>query len=96
MAKRRGRKVGSESGYTGQQEEKRSFEWMPLWGWVLIFLLPLIASELMFWNVGKIPSMVLFPIAWVGFWYVTMERAGWPILKHRKEKSASGEDVERD
>jgi hypothetical protein len=92
MAKRKGRRAGSKSDFSGPQEEKRAFEWVPLWGWVLIFLLPLIASELMFWNVGKIPSMVMFPIAWVGFWYITMERAGWPILKNRKEKSAANEE----
>ena len=92
MAKRRGRRAETKSDFSGHQEEKRPLEWMPLWGWVLLFLLPLIASELMFWNVGKIPSMILFPVAWIGFWYVTMERAGWPMLKNRREKSASNEE----
>jgi hypothetical protein len=48
----------------------------------------------MFWNVGKIASMIIFPIAWIGFWYAMMERSGWPILKHgqNEEESASGED----
>lgn len=94
MAKRKGRRAETKSDFSGQQEEKRAFEWVPLWGWVLIFLLPLIASELMFWNVGKIASMILFPVAWVGFWYVTMERAGWPMLKNRKDRASSGEDGE--
>jgi hypothetical protein len=62
------------------------FQWIPLWGWVLIFLLPLLMSEFMFWKVGKTFSMILFPIAWVGFWYAMMQRSGWPILKRRKSK----------
>ena len=95
MAKRKGRRAGSKADFSGQkQEEKRALEWMPLWGWVLLFLLPLLVSEFMFWNVGKIPSMIMFPIAWVGFWYVTMERAGWPILRNRKEKAVTSEDGE--
>jgi hypothetical protein len=73
-------------------ETSTAFEWVPLWGWVLIFLVPLIVSEIMFWNVGRIPSMIMFPIAWIGFWYVTMERSGWPIWKHRKDESSSDED----
>jgi hypothetical protein len=48
----------------------------------------------MFWNVGRTLSMILFPIAWTGFWYVMMQRSGWPILKNRKSKEepASEED----
>jgi hypothetical protein len=68
-----------------QEEQPRRFGWIPLWGWILIFLLPLIVSEFMFYRAGRRVSMILFPIAWFGFWASLMQRAGWPILKKRDE-----------
>jgi len=69
-----------------QEEQPRKFDWIPLWGWVLIFLLPLITSEYMFYVAGRWASMILFPIVWIGFWVSIMHRAGWPILKKRRDK----------
>jgi hypothetical protein len=91
MTKRRGRSQEPEK---EEQQTSPMFQWIPLWGWILIFLLPLLISEFMFWNVGRTFSMILFPIAWVGFWYAMMARSGWPILKKRKKEteSASEED----
>jgi len=67
-----------------QEEQPRKFTWIPPWGWILIFLLPLLVSEYMFYVAGRTMSMVLFPVAWIGFWFVIMQRAGWPIFKKRK------------
>jgi hypothetical protein len=67
-------------------EGKRKFDWIPLWGWILIFIVPLVISEVMFYQVGRTFNMILFPLAWVGFWFIIMQRSGWPILKKRKEK----------
>jgi len=69
-----------------QEGQSRKFERIPLWGWVLIFLLPLIASEFMFYRVGRWPSMIIFPLAWIGFWAAMMQRSGWPILKKRQDE----------
>lgn len=93
MTKRRGRSQKTER-EEAPETASPAFQWIPLWGWALIFLVPLLVSELMFWNVGKTTSMVLFPIAWAGFFYVMMQRSGWPILKNRKskEESATEED----
>jgi hypothetical protein len=66
-------------------EQPRRFGWIPRWGWILIFLVPLVFSEFMFYRVGRRVSMILFPIAWIGFWASLMQRAGWPILKKRDE-----------
>ncbi|MDY7041343.1 MAG: hypothetical protein SVX38_10820 [Chloroflexota bacterium] len=66
-------------------DQAQRFAWIPLWGWVLIFLVPLIMSEYMFYVVGRGMSMILFPVAWIGFWITLMHRAGWPILKRRKD-----------
>ena len=69
-----------------QEQRIRVFDQIPLWGWVLIFLVPLILSEFMFYQAGRTASMVIFPIAWIGFWVAMMNRSGWPILKKRKDK----------
>jgi hypothetical protein len=64
-----------------QIEQVQPFDWVPLWGWVLVFLVPLALSEYMFYVADRTVSMVIFPLAWIGFWYVMMRRSGWPILK---------------
>jgi hypothetical protein len=70
-----------------QEKQPARFSWIPPWGWILIFLVPLIISELMFYRAGRGVSMILFPIAWVGFWVAMMWRSGWAILKKdRNEK----------
>lgn len=69
-----------------QEEQSRKFGWIPLWGWVLIFLVPLVSSEFMFYRAGRGVSMILFPVAWIGFWVVVMRQSGWPILKRRKKR----------
>jgi hypothetical protein len=69
-----------------QTEPPRKFTWMPLWGWILLFLLPLIFSEFMFYMAGRVFSMIAFPIAWIGFWFTLMHRSGWAILKKKKEE----------
>ncbi|MBC8264770.1 MAG: hypothetical protein H8E47_11675, partial [Anaerolineales bacterium] len=55
-----------------QEVRIRAFDRIPLWGWVLIFLVPLILSEFMFYRVGRWPSMIIFPLAWIGFWAAMM------------------------
>jgi len=69
-----------------EEKRGRKFGWIPLWGWILIFIVPLVISEIMFYQVGRTVNMILFPLAWVGFWFIIMQRSGWPILKKRKEK----------
>jgi hypothetical protein len=70
----------------GQEEQTDQFGWIPLWGWILIFVAPLAMSEFMFYRAGRTVSMVLFPVAWIGFWITIMHRSGWPIIKKRDEK----------
>ncbi|MCD6105001.1 MAG: hypothetical protein J7J43_04375 [Thermosipho sp. (in: Bacteria)] len=41
---------------------------LPIWLKIILFLIPLIWSEYMFSVVGRWTSMILFPIAWFGFW----------------------------
>ncbi len=70
--------------------EEPAESWIPPWLWWLIFLLPLIASEFMFYIGGRGWSMLIFPIAWAGFWYTAMDRAGWPILPERWRARMTG------
>lgn len=73
-----------QHGQSAGQSER--FGWIPLWGWVAIFVVPLVISEFMFYRVGRRWSMVLFPIAWVGFWASRLYRSGWAILRKRQKK----------
>lgn len=75
------------SGTKDQEEQRiRLFDRIPLWGWILIFLVPLIASEYMFYRADRLPSMIIFPLAWIGFWAAMMQRSGWPILKKPEDR----------
>ncbi len=74
--------------------EKGSAPSRPLWFWILIFLLPLIASELMFYIAGRWISMILFLVAWVGFWVAILHRSGWAIFK-KQENSPKARKSER-
>ena len=90
-SKKRRRKTGrsgrnQHSSAQPHEKQPRKFGWIPLWGWILIFVVPLILSEYMFYVAGKRVSMILFPLAWIGFWATMMQRSGWQILKKRKDK----------
>jgi hypothetical protein len=78
--------TSQEAAPCAEEKRRRKFGWIPLWGWILIFVMPLVISEYMFYMVGRTANMILFPIAWIGFWIVIMSRSGWPIFKKRKEK----------
>jgi hypothetical protein len=69
-----------------QEEQGSHFEWIPLWGWILIFLVPFALSEYMFYVADRRYSMVLFAVAWIGFWVTIMHRSGWSIIKGRSKK----------
>ncbi len=73
-----------------KKDEIQESEGFPVWVWWALFLLPLIASEFMFYIGGRGWSMLIFPIAWIGFWYTVMDRAGWPILPERWRARMTG------
>ena len=45
-----------------QEDQPGKFGWIPLWGWIVIFLVPLIISEFMFYTAGRRVTMILFPV----------------------------------
>jgi hypothetical protein len=51
------------------------------WIRLAVVLVPLILSEIMFLNVGRRLSAVIFPVAWVAFFYFQMKRGGWNVFK---------------
>jgi hypothetical protein len=69
-----------------QEGQANPFGWIPLWGWVLIFLVPLALSEYMFYVADRTASMILFPVAWIGFWYMMMRRSDWSLLKKNNKE----------
>jgi len=82
--KRQGKKSSSRA--RNPEEQADQFGWIPLWGWILIFLVPLALSEYMFYVADRKPSMILFAVAWIGFWVTIMHRSGWPIIKRRDKR----------
>lgn len=54
---------------------KTGWKRLPPWAWVLVFILPLALSEYMFYMGGRTANMVMFPIAWVGFWVTIWYRS---------------------
>jgi hypothetical protein len=83
--KRSKKKLSSRASSDAQaaQDQAGKYDWIPLWGWALIFIAPLILSEYMFYVGGRTLSMILFPIAWIGFWLAMMQRSDWSIFKRR-------------
>lgn len=61
----------------GLSQKKQPRYWVRL----AVFLVPLILSEIMFLNVGRIWNAVIFPVAWVAFFYFQMKRGGWNVFK---------------
>lgn len=57
---------------------KTGWNRFPIWAWVLIFIVPVLLSEYMFYMAGRPASMVLFPIAWAGFWAAMWFRSKEP------------------
>jgi len=53
---------------------------------MLLFLVPLLVSEYMFFRVDRWFNMIAFPLAWFGFWYTVLRRSGWVIFQRRKDK----------
>jgi len=51
------------------------------WVRLAVFLVPLIFSEIMFLQGGRPWSAIIFPVAWVAFFYFQMKRGGWNVFK---------------
>jgi len=47
---------------------------LPRWLLIVLFVAPLVWSEYMFYVVNRWLNMMLFPIAWVGFWISLYKR----------------------
>ncbi|MCX5976618.1 MAG: hypothetical protein NTV33_07280 [Coprothermobacterota bacterium] len=61
----------------GLSQRKQPRYWIRL----AVFLVPLIVSEIMFLTVGRTWNAVIFPVAWIGFFYFQMKRGGWNVFK---------------
>ncbi|RIE16350.1 hypothetical protein [Candidatus Cryosericum septentrionale] len=61
----------------GLSQKKQPRYWVRL----AVFLVPLILSEIMFLHVGRRWNAVIFPVAWVAFFYFQMKRGGWNVFR---------------
>jgi hypothetical protein len=73
-----------EIGEDNTEHTPSRLERIPLWGWILIFVLPLVSSEYMFYAAKRLFSLVAFPIAWIVFWILIMNRSGWSLFRKGK------------
>ena len=59
------------------------------WQFALLFIIPFILAEMLFFFGGRPVSMVLFPFLWVGFWAALLWANDWsPLKKTKAEKNA--------
>ena len=52
----------------------------------LLFFIPFILGEILLYTGGRTASMVIFPVAWVGFWAALLYTSDWAPLVKRKEQ----------
>jgi hypothetical protein len=60
-------------------------DFIPIWGWILIFLIPLLLSEFMFYVASRWFNLIAFPIVWIAFWWIIMYRSDWKIFKKKSK-----------
>lgn len=53
---------------------------------VLLFFVPFILGEVLLYTGGRVASMYLFPLAWVGFWAALLYTNNWSPLIKREEQ----------
>jgi hypothetical protein len=58
---------------------------------VLLFFVPFILGEVLLYTGGRVISMYIFPVAWVGFWAALLYTNDWsPLIKRQPPNEASG------
>ena len=58
---------------------------------VLLFIIPFLLGEVLLYTGGRIISMYIFPVAWVGFWAALLYTNDWSPLIKRKEQSGENQ-----
>ena len=52
----------------------------------MLFFIPFLLGEVLLYTGGRIMSMYIFPVAWVGFWAALLYTNNWSPLIKRKEQ----------
>ncbi len=60
---------------------------MKKWQFALLFIIPFILAEVLFYFGGRPVSMMIFPFLWVGFWAALLWANDWVPLKKPKSKN---------
>jgi hypothetical protein len=61
---------------------------MARWQFALIFLIPLLLAEYLFYRGGRPISMAIFPFLWVGFWAALFYANNWEPLREWLQRDA--------
>ena len=93
MAQKKKRQKKQSKQKTPQKAYKRPnrLEKMSRLSFVLLFFVPFILGEVLLYTGGRVISMYIFPVAWVGFWAALLYTNDWsPLIKRQPPNEASG------
>jgi len=92
MSKKRGKKQKHPSPKQQKSPYRRPnrLEKMSRLSFVLLFIVPLILGEILLYTGGRIISMYIFPLAWIGFWASLLYTNDWsPLIRRETENHKS-------
>jgi len=93
MAQKKKRQKKQSKQKTPQKAYKRPnrLEKMSRLSFALLFFVPFILGEVLLYTGGRVISMYIFPVAWVGFWAALLYTNDWsPLIKRQPPNEASG------
>ncbi len=79
---------------TTQKVYKRpnKLEKMSRLSFALLFIVPFILGEILLYTGGRVASLYIFPLAWVGFWAALLYTNDWSPLIKRGDQTGKAAD----
>ena len=93
MAQKKKRQKKQPKQKTPKKAYKRpnKLEKMSRLSFALLFIVPFILGEILLYTGGRVTSMYIFPVAWVGFWAALLYTNDWsPLIKRQPPNEAGG------
>jgi len=85
--KNQSRKKKTQKQHQNTYKRPNRLEKMSRLSFALLFIIPFILGELLLYTGGRIASMYIFPLAWVGFWAALLYTNDWSPLIQRGKKT---------
>ena len=85
--KKRQRKQPKQKTPKKDYKRPNKLEKMSRLSFALLFILPFILGEILLYTGGRMASMYIFPLAWVGFWAALLYTNDWSPLIQRGKKT---------